>query len=64
MDDFAVIKFTGKAVRILRQINPAHQANVVNENVVDTLYAVLDEALYRRCVKLALLWYNLLTSPS
>ena len=64
MDDFAVIKFNGEAVRILSQKNPAHKANVVNENIVDTLYAVLDEAFYRRCVKLALLWYNLLASPS
>jgi hypothetical protein len=64
MDNFAVNKFTGEAVRILRQMNPAHKANVVNENVVDTLYAVLDKALYRRCVNLAQLWYNLLASPS
>jgi hypothetical protein len=61
MDDFVVIKLTGKAVRILCKMNPAHKANVVNENGVDTLYAVLGKALYG-CVKSALLWYNLLTS--
>jgi Reverse transcriptase (RNA-dependent DNA polymerase) len=60
MDDFVVMKFTGEAVRILCEMNPAHKENVVIENGIETLYVVLDKALYG-CVKSALLWYNLLT---
>lgn len=60
MDDFVVMKFVGTSVRILCELNPSHEQNVVFENGVEVLYARLIKALYG-CVKSALLLYKLFT---
>jgi Reverse transcriptase (RNA-dependent DNA polymerase) len=58
MDDFVVMKFTGRSVDILCEMNPSYKAFVTVENGVKVLYVRLQKALYG-CVKSALLWYDL-----
>ena len=58
MDDFVVMKFEGREVDILCQLNPTHRQHVVMENGKPTLYVRLLKALYG-CVRSALLWYVL-----
>ena len=58
MDDFVVMKFEGREVDILCQLNPTHKQHVVMENGNPVLYVRLLKALYG-CVRSALLWYIL-----
>ena len=61
MDDYVLMKFTGKSVDILCKMNPEHAKFVAVENGIKVLYARLDKAIYG-CVKSALLRYNIFTS--
>ena len=62
MDDFVVMKFTGKDVRILCEMNSDYERFVTTErNGQEALYVRLLKALYG-CVKSALLWYDLFTN--
>jgi len=57
MRDFVLMKFVGDTVRVLCDMNPAHQPFVVMEKGQQVLYVRLIKAIYG-CVKLALLWYE------
>ena len=54
MDDFVIMKFTGKSVDILCKLNPEHIKFVVFEKGIKVLYVRLIKAIYG-CVKSALL---------
>jgi hypothetical protein len=58
MDQFTLLKLTGKAVNIMVQVDPTYKAFVSQERKGPVLYLQLTKALYR-CVKSALLWYEL-----
>jgi hypothetical protein len=60
MDNFVVMKFTGKSVDILCNLNPENTKFVTFEKGGKVLYVCLIKALYG-CVKSALLWYKLFT---
>jgi hypothetical protein len=60
MDDFVIMRFVGASVKLLCELNPDHKHFVIQENGIDILYVRLIKALYR-CVKSALLWYELFT---
>jgi hypothetical protein len=60
MPDFVVMKFTGKTVDILCEMNPDYLKFVAIENGKKVVYVRLIKALYG-CVKSALLWYELFT---
>ena len=55
------MKFVGKSVDIMCQVNPSYKKYVVVENGVKVLYFQLLKALYG-CSRSALLWYNLYVS--
>ena len=61
MDDFVIMKFTGKSVDIFCKLNPCHIKFVVLKKGVKVLYVRLIKAIYG-CVKSALLWYKMLYS--
>jgi hypothetical protein len=62
MDDFVIMKFTGRDVRILCEMNGDYERFVTTErNGQEVLYVRLLKALYG-CVKSALLWYDLFTN--
>jgi hypothetical protein len=58
MDDFVILKFTGKAVEILCKMSKKYLPYVCVENGKKTIYVQLKKALYG-CVKSALLWYKM-----
>jgi hypothetical protein len=60
MDDFVIMKFTGKSVDIMCEMNPAYELLVTTEGGKRVLYVRLLKALYG-CVESALLWYKLFT---
>jgi hypothetical protein len=60
MDDFVIMKLVGPSVRMLCKLNPEHKHFVTVENGIKVLFVRLVKALYR-CVKSALLWYDLFT---
>jgi hypothetical protein len=60
MDDKGILKFTGEFVDILCSIKPEYDILVTIVNGVRVLCELLLKTMYR-CVKSALLWYNLLT---
>ena len=57
MDEFVLMKFTGKSVEIICEMDDMYKQYVTAEKGVKTLYVRLNRALYG-CVKSALLWYN------
>jgi hypothetical protein len=62
MDDFVIMKFTGKDVGILCKMNNDYERFVTaDRNGQKVMYVRLLKALYG-CVKSALLWYDLFTS--
>ena len=60
-DKYVIVKFVGKSVDIMCQVNPSYEKYVVMENGVNVLYFQLLKALYG-CLRSALLWYNLYVS--
>ncbi|MEL6660658.1 MAG: reverse transcriptase domain-containing protein, partial [Bacteroidota bacterium] len=58
IDDYVTMKFTGRAVDVLCQLDPSFKEKIVYEKGRKILYARLNRALYG-CVKSALLWYEL-----
>jgi hypothetical protein len=61
MDDFVIVKLTGKIIDIMCDVNPDLQKLVVIENDIKVLYLQLVKALYG-CIKSALLWYECFSS--
>jgi hypothetical protein len=62
MDDFVIMMFTGRYVRILCKMNPDYECFVTSDwKGQEVLYVQLLKALYG-CVKSAMLWYDLFTS--
>jgi hypothetical protein len=61
MDDYVLLKLSGKDVEIFCEMNPAYKKQVIFERGEPVLYTRLLKALYG-CVKSALLWYRLYTS--
>ena len=47
MDDFVIMKFVGPSVRILCELNPAHQRYVTTENGVEVLLCPIDQGTLR-----------------
>jgi hypothetical protein len=62
MRNFVLMKFTGKTVRVLCEMNPKHKPFVVIKNNQQVLYVRLIKAIYDGCVKSALLWYKLFST--
>lgn len=60
MDDFVIMKLSGRDVEIFCEMNDDYSKFVVIENGQKVLYVRLLKALYG-CVKSALLWYRLFT---
>jgi hypothetical protein len=58
MNDFTLLKLTGKAVDIMVQVNSKYGDFIDKENNTPTIYLQLKKALYG-CVQSALLWYKL-----
>ena len=58
MDEFVLVKFTGRALEIICEVNPSFKAGIRKEKGRDVLYLKLAKALYG-CLKSALLWYRL-----
>ena len=56
-----IVKFVGKSVDTMCQVNPSYKKYVVVENGVKVLYFQLLKALYG-CLRSALLWYNVYVS--
>ena len=61
MDDFVIVKLTGKTIDIMCDVNPDLRKLVVIENGIKVLYLQLVKALYG-CIKSALLWYECFSS--
>ena len=62
MKDFVIMKFTGKAVRMMCEMNSDYEQFVTTDgNGQEVLYVRLLKALYG-CVQSALLWYDLFTN--
>ena len=61
MDDFVLVKFKGPALNIMYKVNPEYTKLIQKENGQNMMYLQLAKALYR-CLKSALLWYNLFSS--
>ena len=60
-DKYVIVKFFGKSVDIMCEVNPSYKKYVVVENGVKVLYFQLLKALYG-CLRSALLWYNVYVS--
>ena len=60
MDDFVLVKFSGRALQIICEVNPKFREGIRKERGRDVLYLKLAKALYG-CLKSALLWYKLFT---
>jgi hypothetical protein len=58
MDDFVILKFTGRAVEILCKMSEKYLPYVCLENGKKVIYVQLKKALHG-CVKSALLWYKM-----
>jgi hypothetical protein len=58
MEDFVILKFSGKAVEILCRMSSKYLPYVCEENGKKVIYVQLKKALYG-CVKSALLWYKM-----
>ena len=58
MDDLATMKFTGKAVHIICELDPTYVEYVVIEKGQKVIYVCLHKA-FHGCVRSALLWYKL-----
>ena len=57
MVGFVLMRFTGKMVNLMCEVNPEFAKYVVREGRTKALYVELNKALYS-CVQLALLWYE------
>jgi hypothetical protein len=60
MDDYVLLKFSGRDVEIFCEMNPDYKQHVTMERGKPVLYTRLLKALYG-CVKSTLLWYQLYT---
>jgi hypothetical protein len=58
MDDFTLMKLSGEAVGNMVQVNKAYETFVTNKKRQTSIIFTAKKALYR-CVKSALLWYEL-----
>ena len=61
MDDFVLVKFKGRALNIMCQVNPEYTKLIWKAHGQNVMYLQLAKALYV-CPKLALLWYTLFRS--
>jgi hypothetical protein len=61
MDDFVLLRSTGESVDIICNMHPEYKKFVIMAENCTVLYIRLGKAMYR-CVKSALLWYNLFST--
>ena len=57
MDDYILVKFTGRAVEALCNISGEYRQHVTLENGKQVLYLRFKKALYG-CIQSAILWYD------